>query len=370
MGGELRFGVIGTGMMGREHLRNLEALPGATAVAIADTDPASLSRGAARAPEGAAAFAGHRAMLDAVELDALVIATPNHLHREALDDVWGSGLHVLVEKPLCTTIEDCVAVRERASAHPGVVWVGLEYRYLPAVADLLSLLQAGEAGRVRTVSVREHRFPFLDKVGSWNRFNRNTGGTLVEKCCHFFDLMNVALGERPVRVMASGAQDVNHLDERYDGEVPDILDNAFVVVDYPSGARALLDLCMFAEGSRWEQELVVVGDRGKLQANVPGFMEVSRGAAPELVVGSRGPGWPVELRPVTARDDVRHMGSHHGASYVELARFCEAVRGGGRAEVTVEDGLWSVAMGVAAHRSIDERRPVSLAELGLGLGLA
>ncbi len=177
--------------------------------------------------------------------------------------------------------------------------------------------------------------------------------------------MNVVLGERPTRVMASGAQDVNHLDERYDDEAPDILDNAYVIVDYPSGARALLDLCMFAEGSRWEQELTVVGDGGKLEAKVPGFMEVSRGREPEVVVGSRGEGWPVAEHVVPDDPEVRYRGSHHGASYLELARFCDAIRSGGVAQVTVDDGLWSVAMGVAAHRSIDEGRPVQLSELGL-----
>jgi predicted dehydrogenase len=43
------------------------------------------------------------------------------------------------------------------------------------------------------LTIREHRFPFLSKVGDWNRFNRNTGGTFVEKCCHFFDLMRLIL---------------------------------------------------------------------------------------------------------------------------------------------------------------------------------
>lgn len=54
---------------------------------------------------------------------------------------------------------------------------------------------------------------------NWNRFNANTGGTLVEKCCHFFDLMRLFAGANPVRVMASGAIDVNHKDETYDGKV-------------------------------------------------------------------------------------------------------------------------------------------------------
>ena len=72
------------------------------------------------------------------------------------------------------------------------------------------------------------------------------------------------------RVMASGGQDVNHLDEEYeiDGRIerPDILDNAFVIVEYERGARAMLDLCMFAEASRNEQEISVVGHLGKVEA--------------------------------------------------------------------------------------------------------
>ena len=54
---------------------------------------------------------------------------------------------------------------------------------------------------------------------NWNRFNVNSGGTLVEKCCHFFDLMRLFTAANPVRVMASGAVDVNHKDEIYNGKV-------------------------------------------------------------------------------------------------------------------------------------------------------
>ena len=66
-----------------------------------------------------------------------------------------------------------------------------------------------------------------------------------------------------MRVFASGGQDVNHLDEEYDGQRPDILDNAFVIVDFANGVRGCLDLCMFAEGSRNEQELGAVGSSRK-----------------------------------------------------------------------------------------------------------
>lgn len=361
----LRFGIIGSGMMGREHIHNLQAIDDAEVVAVAEPDAVSVDRARRTVGDSLQVFADTEAMLAGCELDAVVVASPNHTHRSVLDPMWGTGIHMMIEKPLCTTTADCLEVRTAAAEHDGVVWMGLEYRYMPAITQFLERIHGGEAGRLRMVSIREHRFPFLDKIGHWNRFSRNTGGTLVEKTCHFFDLMNLILQERPVRVMASGGQDVNHLDETYDGETPDILDNAFVIVDYPSGARALLDLCMFAEGSRWEQEVSATGDLGKIEAFVPNFMEVARGREMEMVVGSRGPDWPVEVHEIGQDPRVRYTGGHHGASYLELLEFCETIRTGGDAKVTIDEGLWSVAMGEAAHRSIDENRPVELAELGL-----
>ena len=76
----------------------------------------------------------------------------------------------------------------------------------------------GEVGEIKMLSIREHRFPFLKKVEDWNRFNEKTGGTLVEKCCHFFDLMNLMIHSVPVKIYASGGQSVNHLDECYRGK--------------------------------------------------------------------------------------------------------------------------------------------------------
>jgi predicted dehydrogenase len=225
---------------------------------------------------------------------------------------------------------------------------------MPPTTALLDEVRGGAVGSVRMVAIREHRFPFLPKVGNWNRFTRNTGGTLVEKCCHFFDLMNLVAGVRPHRVLASGGQDVNHLDERYDGQTPDILDNAYVIVEYDNGMRGMLDLCMFAEASRNEQEIVVVGDSGKVEALVTEAV---------LRVGRRADGiGAVDERPIVA-DGVRHVGLHHGASYLEHVALQQAIRSGARAAVTLEDGMWSVAVGEAAHRSIDEARPVLIEEV-------
>ena len=103
---EITYGVIGTGMMGLEHIHNLAAIDGARVVAVAD--PYEASRAAAQAAVGDRSlrvYQDHRALLDAAGCDAVVIATPNMTHHQILLDVLATDVHVLIEKPLCTTVE-------------------------------------------------------------------------------------------------------------------------------------------------------------------------------------------------------------------------------------------------------------------------
>jgi predicted dehydrogenase len=355
MGRQIRYGIIGAGTMGLEHARNIALLPDAVVTAVADPHEESRKWGRVTVGPDVEVYEDYRELLGRAPVDAVVVATPNHTHADVLADVFATESHVLVEKPLCTTLDDCRRVQEATKRHPAIVWVGLEYRYMPPVARMLEEVRGGAVGRPVMLAIREHRFPFLNKVGDWNRFARNTGGTLVEKCCHFFDLMHLIMDARPLRIYASGAQDVNHLDETYGGEVPDIIDNAYATVDFEGGARAMLDLCMFAEQSRNREEIAITGDRGKVECFVP---------ASDVVMGRRDPP-SVETVHVPVDERVLRAGFHHGATYYQHRAFLEAVRSGGRPEVSVEDGLRSVAMGLAAERSIAERRPIELSELGI-----
>ncbi|KAL3617910.1 hypothetical protein CASFOL_038231 [Castilleja foliolosa] len=360
----VNYGIIGVGMMGREHLINLYHLKseGVTVVAIADPHLPSQQQALNLAHSfdwPIQVFSSHEELLNSGLCDVLVISTPNMTHCEILMDIinYPKPHHVLVEKPLCTTVADCRKVIDAAKSRPEVlIQVGLEYRYMPPVAKLIDVVKDGVLGRVKMVAIREHRFPFLVKVNNWNRFNCNSGGTLVEKCCHFFDLMRLFVGANPVRVMASGAIDVNHKDETYDGKVPDIIDNAYVIVEFENGSRGMLDLCMFAEGSKNEQEISVVGDIGKGEAFVP-----------ESIVrwGIRAEGRD-GVKTLKAEDNrIKYDGLHHGSSYLEHLQFLSAIIGKvtQAPAVDLHDGLISVAIGVAAQLSIEKGRFVSMEEV-------
>lgn len=199
----ITYGVIGCGMMGQEHLRNIALLDNTAVGAIFEPDAKMRAQASQLAPD--AQFVDSiEALLDIPEVDCLLIASPNFRHVEQLQEIAVQNpLPVLIEKPLFTDPAHVAAIDAFAASYPAPVWVAMEYRYMPPVAKFLEEVEAVTGG-IKMLTIREHRFPFLDKVGAWNRFNRYTGGTFVEKCCHFFDLMRLALRSDPVRIMAMG----------------------------------------------------------------------------------------------------------------------------------------------------------------------
>ncbi len=375
MATHLRYGIIGCGSMGREHIENIQAMPltdgGASVTALADPHGPSRDAALALCRGAPRVFETPAELLASGLCDAVVVATPNFTHVDVMREALATDLSILVEKPLVTRIEDGVELvareaERRRRGSRGIVWVAQEYRYMPPVAEAIRMAHEGAAGRVQQVTIREHREPFYPKVGDWNRFSANTGGTLVEKCCHYFNLMDLILNERPLRVFASGGQRVNHLDEVYGGRRSDILDSAYAVVEYGSGARAMLELCMFAENSVDSEHLTIVGDEGKIESLLPSLtLRYGRRAdwGRRAVWGEpSGTGRGVSVRRVwdTA---IRYAGHHFGASYLEHLRFADAVRHGKPPEIPLEEGLRAVATGLAAHRSIDEGRAVALSEI-------
>ena len=352
----IRYAIIGTGMMGQEHIRNLAVLGDIEITAISDTDADMRASAASLAPE-ARVFERYQDLLAVSNVDAIVIATPNFTHRAVLEDTLATDKPILVEKPLATTIDDARAIKQLVDTRRAPVWVAMEYRYMPPVARLIDDVRNGSIGDLRMLSIREHRFPFLDKVGSWNRFSAKSGGTMVEKCCHFFDLMRLITECEPTRLYASGGQDVNHLNESYTDGMPDIIDNAYVVVDFASGVRACLDLCMFAEASRDQEEIAAVGDEGKIECGLPSSTIVYGRRSPLKRMGQR---LPLTRETIHVDPRLLEIGDHHGSTYFQHERFARMVREGGRPEVTVEDGLKAVLMGTAAEQSIKSGMPVDL----------
>lgn len=147
----IRYGIIGVGMMGQEHFRNILVLSGAEVTAIADDVPASIETtlnnmelAEAGCTKHLHVFGGDNAAQDlyvANVCDLCIIATPNMTHARVLElcSVHAPGnLHILVEKPMCTTLKDCRQVVKWSKARSGLTLCGLEYSFMSVLDSILA----------------------------------------------------------------------------------------------------------------------------------------------------------------------------------------------------------------------------------------
>ena len=360
---QFSYGIIGCGMMGQEHMHNALLAGHAGIGGIFDPAQRSIShalRHIAKQQPGT-----EPRVYDSLEqacadpdTDALIIATPNFTHLEVLRVATQYDKAILLEKPIATTTADAYEVCRLAAAHSRTVRFGLQYRYKAIYAEAIEEVFARKSiGRVHNINMLEHRFPFLDKVGQWNKFNDYTGGVLVEKCCHYFDLMNLFAGSRPKRLFAMGSQAVNFRNFTYNNRQADGLDQAQVTIEYENGVVGGFSLCMFSPGSR--EELVICGDTGRLQAAEQTLLGGEHENRLEIWSGENGTS---RITNPTYPDYVNGAG-HHGSTFFEHMAFAEELARGERSGASLADGFWSVAVGAAAQLSIERGEAVDLAEV-------
>ncbi|WP_299429525.1 Gfo/Idh/MocA family oxidoreductase [uncultured Meiothermus sp.] len=366
-----RFNVIGVGVNGQEHIQVTMLEGRCTIHGVYDPNPSSVE--AARhlkaqfTSEPLMAYETLEAACNDPAVDGLIICTPNFTHLDVLKAAVQSGKHILLEKPMATNLRDAYEIWQMAQNYSRVLQIGLQYRYKPIYVEAIHEARERKSlGEIKTITILEHREPFLDKVKQWNKFSKYSGGTLVEKCCHYFDLFNLFAGSRPLNVYASGSQAVNFKSFEYGGEKSDILDNAFVIVEYANGIRANFNLCMFSP--MVYEELVLCGDEGRLKASEGfngqahsqwgSYLEVI--CTPEKTSRVTTPSYP---------EAIENTG-HNGATYYEHLRWIEAMDGQPTTAATPEEGFWSVVVGVAAEESVKRGEKVLVRELleanGLG----
>ncbi len=362
----VNYGLVGCGMMGREHIKNILLLPNSKISGI--YEPNQNMRELAKAlVSDINFFESIKDLVTKARLDCLVIATPNFRHIEDLYEIKKFlEIPILLEKPAVTKILDIQRLLAFEREYQAPIWIAMEYRYMPVLKEFIAKAYQFTGG-IEMLTVREHRFPFLQKVNKWNRFNKYSGGTFVEKCCHFFDIMRLILSSNPVRVMASGAQVCNHLEEFHEGKSADIWDSGYVLVDFENGSRAMLELCMFADASIYQEEISAVGKLGKIECKIIGpkrFWNQRNGDQPESkIIFNERKTKLITKKNIPVDPILLEAGDHNGSTFYQHQKFHQVVLEGKEVEVNIEDGIWAVRIGLAAEISAVKKRAVDLSEV-------
>jgi UDP-N-acetylglucosamine 3-dehydrogenase len=343
----LRAAVIGLGAIGRHHCRVYEELPGVELVAVADVREAAVAQ--ATAGGRSRGYTNAAALLKCERLDLVSIAVPTSRHHDVAMLAIERRVHVLVEKPIASTIEQARGMIDAAATAGIRLMVGHVERFNPAIIELNRRLD--QAGPLLQVKARRVG-PSPDRAHDM--------GVLMDLGTHDIDVMRVLL--RGALVEQLYAETARRMDAEHE-------DMGLGVIRFAGGVVGLVDVNRLAPSK--VRELTVVGSHGTFVANyltqdlifwehaaVP--TDWNSAVDPRLLGLSQGV--PTRI-PCVRGEPLR----------AELAAFCRYVREGGACPAPPEEAAETLAIALAlvdsalSGRSVDGRRPVDEVRIGQGL---
>jgi predicted dehydrogenase len=315
-----RLGIIGAGIVAAQHVQAVRGLSGVTVAAICDIRADAAALLAARC--GATAYATHQEMLDAGRLDAVIITSPHSLHADMTLDAARAGAHVLVEKPMATSVADCTAMIEGCAAAGVVLAVGHVMRFDVNARRTRQVLASGGIGAVRAISHRRtaHYEPgsrpawFFDPVLAG-------GGIVMNVGTHGLDRIQWLGGGEIETVHAHAWNRGGHAIET----------DAMGLLGLTGGVKA--SFLFTSAATTYTDETVVIGEDGALRWSATDGTWLSRRGTETLI----------------AAPDL----THDDAFVTQLRDFVDTCRTGGEPAVGGDYGRCVVAAVLAVYESAE-----------------
>ena len=353
----VRIAVVGAGKFGQTHLDVLSQLEGSGVVlaAIAESDPARAE--ALRARYRCPVYPHHLDMLGRETLDAVTVATPDHVHREVVLDAVAAGLHVLVEKPLDITVKGAEAMVGAARGAGVLLQVDFHKRYDPDHQAIERRVRAGDLGRILYGYV--HMEDRIEVPTEWFPRWAPSSSPAWFLGVHFYDLVRWIIKSEATAVTATGTKATLMRDYGLD-----TYDSINAKVDFESGAAFAFDTSwILPKGFEAvvNQGLRMVGTKGLFECD-----SQDRGTR-SCVAGEGMATYNNNFRRETSDRTGRRVLRGYGIESLEdFAGNVAVLKGGGRLAdmhgiwATGEDGLAATRIAAAVHESLATGRTVHL----------
>jgi predicted dehydrogenase len=356
----LKVGVIGCGVAACDlHLPALRRIDEAEVVALADPSPAALDGAGERF--GVDRRAGdYRELLADGSIDAVCAAVPAHLHTEVALEALDAGKHVLIEKPLALSLDDCDLLVERAAASGLKAMVAFNQRWHRHARRARELVRLGRLGEVKLLRSAYTTSSVLRIAGRrWRMEASKGGGMLAIQAVHHLDLWRFLLADGPVEVFcgASGVQG-----GAAEGQA------ATIVASTPAGVRIASEFCAV---TGLQNEFAIYGSEAWLRASLYRFdsfelmpREESDG---DLARRARAPGrFLAEL--ARAAPSIRRGRDFDGSYEAQWRHFLDAIRRDSPVECGLEEGREVTRTLLAVLKSAETGTSVRLADAPRAIG--
>ena len=335
----VRFCLVGAGRAGMVHAINVtRRIKNTELVALADVSEAALKE-SGEALGVKDRYTDYREALNRRDVDAAIIVTPTFTHAEIACYAAQQGKHIMLEKPMAITVDECAAINSAAKKNKVKLQLGFMRRFDPAFIQAKKTIDSGEMGRVMIIK-STGRGPGLPPPWSYDLSRSN--GMLAEVNSHDFDSIRWLVGSDYQLVYAQGE---NFKCQNLKKDYPDFYDNAVVNVRFKNGTMGLVDGTCPA-GYGYDARVEILCENGVIQMGEireAGFTLVRKDGT---AIGSAVRSW---------RDRFKE------AYLAEMEHFVQAVLKDSPPAVTGEDGMKAVEVVVAANKSIQSGQPVRLA---------
>ncbi len=259
-----KFAVIGVGFIGQKQIKLIEESNEAEIVALVDTDKAKciLLRETVSFPVYESVdelFKHHQ------DLDLVSVCTPNDSHVQLVKDCIRKNVHVLCEKPLGLTAEECYGLDELSKVTGKEVFCVMQNRYSPPSALLKGIVQNGLLGKLHRVHIncfwnRDERYYLPNgKKHSWKGTVERDGGPLYTQFSHFIDLMIWLFGDLEL----THAQFSNHNHK----DVTEFEDSGFFSFNVNKGGEGLFHYTTSVWERNMESSIAIIGEKGSIKVS-------------------------------------------------------------------------------------------------------
>jgi predicted dehydrogenase len=347
----MRIGVVGAGVIGQLRARSIREHPATRLAAV--FDPSAEAATKATADSGAPSMTTLGSFLD-VDMDAVVVSSPVHVHEEACLGALARGRHVLCEKPLSNTVESCQRIVEAARKADRVLAVGFNLRYYPAIAFVKDAIDSGRIGRLDHLRIFGGHEGLPKFRSEWEyKAPQSGGGAMMDIGVHMSDLARYLLGE---------ITEVYGIMSESIWKVPGSEDNAIAIYRNPDGVYA----SYHATWTEWKGYQFFVEAYGDL-----GMVRGAYAPMQNLLITQDRPGGPrtrkhLRYSEIMVREKLKTWHSTALLSFAgELGDFLAMIEG--RPSGPLADGyagLRAVEVAAAVRHSSESREVVRLPALG------
>ncbi len=337
----LHIGIIGAGRIGTVHAETVAfGLPEAQIISITDVNREAARQVASRCgiPEVAASS---EEIFSDPRVDAVLICSSTNTHAELIAQAARAGKHIFCEKPIAYELATIDAALD-AVARAGVkLQIGFNRRFDTNFARVRAAVERGEIGEPRLMHIVS-RDPAPPPIA----YIRVSGGMFFDMTIHDFDMARFLIGDEVAEIFVSGGVMV----DPEIGAAGDV-DTAVIVLRFRNGVIGTIDNCRQAVYG-YDQRVEILGSRG------------------QIATENRYPNQAVVSTASEVRKDLPlnfFMERYRESFATELRSFVEAVVQDKPTPVSGEDGRIPVVMGLAARKSLEQGRPVKLAEIEGGV---